>query len=530
MNADEENSVEAPFELKSLEEAATYDFLELQEGIRFQDVELQKTYQAFYLEQVYNLIQKTMVDKGWQPLDAGLMIKWEDQLWRIFLSNYKELSEFIPNCEKPGYTMASLLWITLCGLNLLNHCWREEPVWRTLYNKGATGKLMYFPLSNFLVICLKPIISHTCHDLMGQLFALTTRFYELEYHPELEIWINWLLLRTSELMYIVTTRELFNSQEYCAPRPASATLFGVSDAFVQETCRLFYELKGAIYRYKMYPRLLVECNSQHVDLRERQINFPSLDRMQLPIEQTLSCDHHYIAYYFYARPEDQEIIGKRWSNWVEKNLKPHYHDRSRITLHKTGLVQALRPGEMARATASNQGVTPGYYEILKKNRPLGALDHLDYHAFKMPWPEVYKYSVDLNRRTHRIRDAALLYLIDQYLYHTYQLRFLACFCKQEHEWSHNFDDLEKQDHPVLIQTLGGYDVYHCGEVIHTRNVARAFLVWCYKIASKYMGYVYKAISIQPTLKELLFQNEEVPKPAEVLDTPSQTTTPSSYWL
>lgn len=455
MDNDEEADVEAPFDLKSLEEAATHNFMELQEGIHLQDQELNKAYRAFYLEQVYNLIQQTMVNKGWKPLDCDLMCKWEDQLWRIFLTHYKELSEFIPNCEKAGYTDACMLWIVLCGLSQLNHCWRPEAPWKKAYNEGASGKDLPFAVYNFLVLNDKPLINHTTHDLMGQLFTLTTRFYELEYHPELEAWINFLYTRTAELTYIVSVRELFNSQEYCSPRPASSSLFGVSDAFVQETCRLFFELKGAIHRYKMYPRLLVECTSQHVELRERQINFPDLGNLVVPIESLLHCDHSYVSQFFFAGDDDERIITRRWKTWVEKHLKGHYHDRSRITLHKTGLVQAFRPGEFARSTASNQGVSPGAYEILKKNRPLGVLDHLDYHAFKLDWNVLSEACTDLRRKSHRIKDAAFLYLIDQFLYHTLNIRFQACFVKQEHEWQFDCNELEKQDHPILIQTLGG---------------------------------------------------------------------------
>jgi hypothetical protein len=343
----------------------------------------------------------------------------------------------------------------------------------------------------------------------------------------------------SELMYIVTTRDLFNSKEYCAPRPISSktfkvtddsnqVLFGVSDSFVQETARMLCELRVAIFRYKMYPRLLVECTSYHTNLRERQISFPDIATLKLPIGESLYCEHGYISQFFFAQPEDEAIVSKRWKRWVDNHLRDYYHDRSKITLHKTGLVQALRPGEHARSSASNQGVPPGFYEILKKNRPMGTLDNLDFHAFNIPKDQLMAYCSDLTRKTHRIRDAALLYLLDQYMYHTFNIRFAACFVKQEHELAQGFDDLERSDHPILIQTLGGFDVYCTGEVTQTRNLGRAFLIWCYKIASRFMGMVYRAISIQSMLKELLFDDEK--EKNETIPMQTEAAAVASYWI
>jgi hypothetical protein len=538
-----EDTFDSPFDLKTLEEAATLDFLNLQEGLHPEDVDLYKCYQAFYLEQVYGLIQATMEEKSWHPLDADLLCKWEDQLWKIFLTENKDLNEFIPNCERAGYTLFGVLWIVLCGLSLLNHHWRPEPPWKKVYNEGATGKMLPFVLGNFLMFSDRPIIAHTTNELMGQIFTLSTRFYDLDYHPELEIWILWLQTKVAELMYIVTSRDLFNSREYCAPRPYSSevfkipedspqALFGVSDSFVQETARLFFEIRGTLYRYRLYPRLLVECSSKHTKLRERQITFPDIATLQIPILGNLVCEHNYVSQFFFSQSLDEEaIISTRWKTWVAKRLDSLYHDRSKITLHKTGLVQLLRPGEQARSTANNQGIAPGYYEILKKNRPTGALDTIDWHTFNRPKDQVMASCCDLNRRPNRVKDSVLLYLIDQYLYHNFSIRFISCFCKQEHEWTNNYDDLEKNDHPILIQTLGGYDVYCTGEIIQTRNLGRAFLIWCYKIASVFMGNLFGAINIQPMLKELLFSEE----PPQVEVTATQSTTPqkkntTSYWI
>jgi hypothetical protein len=284
----------------------------------------------------------------------------------------------------------------------------------------------------------------------------------------------------------------------------------------------------------MYPRLLVECSSHHVNLRERQISFPDLQTLKLPISEALYCENAYVSQFFFATETDVPIISARWKAWVERRLKDFYHDRSKITLHKSGLVQTLRPGEYGRATAGNQGVPPGHYEILKKNRPMGTLDNLDFHAFKVPSDQLMAYCSDLNRKSNRIRDSALLYLIDQFMYHTFNIRFQANFARQEHEWSQDVDDLEKNDHPMIIQVLGGWDVYCMGEVTQTRNLGRAFLIWCYKIASRFMGLIYGAISIQSMLKELLFseepQKQVTPMQTEATNTKQTNSAVASYWI
>lgn len=253
------------------------------------------------------------------------------------------------------------------------------------------------------------------------------------------------------------------------------------------------------------------------------------DLIDLPIEFQ---DNQYISEFFFEDPDvDGPALKKRWADWVNKNLRQYYHERSRITLYKEGLVQALRPGEISRCKANNMGIAPGDYEIIKKCRPTGQLDNLDWHAFRVPLEKIIEHCVDLDRPTSRIKDAALLYLINQYMYHNLQVRFTACFVKQEHQWSNDFDDLEKQEHPILLQTLGGWDVYCKGEVLQTRNLGKAFLVWCYKIASSYNGYIFGAISMMVIINELIVGIvSDMPKEPEESLKEGEQMDSDSYWI
>lgn len=65
---------------------------------------------------------------------------------------------------------------------------------------------------------------------------------------------------------------------------------------------------------------------------------------------------------------------------------------------KANIQQSLRYGELARASASNQGVTPGSYEAIKRNRPVTALDHIDYHQFALKPAEIVAHCKDLTLR------------------------------------------------------------------------------------------------------------------------------------
>jgi hypothetical protein len=256
--------------------------------------------------------------------------------------------------------------------------------------------------------------------------------------------------------------------------------------------------------------------------------------MEFPIledEDSIPVYHHAaVSQYFFADKEiDGPEINKRWSQFVTKNLRQFYHDRSRKTLHQQGLIQALRPGEMARSCASNQGISPGEYEILKKNRPIGALDNLDFHAFKMSWETLYSYSTDLTRGPDRIRDAALLYLLDQYLYHEYSMSFTREFCKQEYNWDQDLEGHEHEEHPILLQTIGGWDVYCRGQIIQTRNVMKAFIVWCYQIFAHFDGRAFKAVVLHSMLKQILTsENAEEPQKEQTIPVPALTS--RAYWI
>jgi hypothetical protein len=249
MNQEEEELVEASFELGSLDEAASMMFDEIAEPFE----------KSAYLDQVYKIIQKTMRNKEWKPMSPQTLVKWEEHLWYIFITSQSTLSEYLPGGDISGWNLASKLWIVLGGLTIMNYCWRPIAPWRKFYNEGGTGLDLPFILKSHMVYVTEPINSLNLNDLLGQLFTLSTRLYDVEYHPELEIWIRMLQMRTFEITYIVTTRELFNAYEFCGPRPKSSTLYGVSDSFVHETCRLFAEFRGCMYRYQMYPRLMV-CN------------------------------------------------------------------------------------------------------------------------------------------------------------------------------------------------------------------------------------------------------------------------------
>lgn len=522
---EEDSPFEVDFNFEKLEEAATYDFLSLYDGIHVKDQELGQVFKISYLRRVYQLIKNAFEDK---PLirSRDLVCAWEDKLWIVFVTKESELNQYIPSCQIPGSTIHVLLWKVLCGLMLINHSWRAEPPWKNAFYNGITGRTIPFVLNEFLLLYDIPVIHHTVNELMGELFVLTSRFYDLEYHPDLEIWINMLLLQTAKLMYHGSTNQIYNSPQYCMPRTATSDYYVCSPLFDQETCRLFYDFKSALYRYNQYPRIIISINRRNLDVYEKSVMAPQIHEMEIPYTRTLLCTDDYIRDLFFLEGEDETDITTRWTKWVETNLKELYHDRSRITLQKSGLIQVLRPGELSRGMASNAGVPPGEYSLLKKNRSMKALDHYDYHAFRVPWENLFKDFANLNRPHDRLRDAAFLYLVDQYMHHRFHVRFIACFCKNEYDFAKNPTSLDKEDHPILIQNLGGWDVYFVGEIIHTRNVCKAFLVWCYKIASKFNGHVFKTINLQNMLAGLV---TDVKTPESVA--PSQSLKPrSKYWI
>lgn len=496
MPREEDTLLSAPFMIESLEEAATKDFSNLWPELHNQDKNIRQFFQASYLSQVYKVIQITTLDKKWVPMDATLLCRWEDNLWDYFICHYQELSKFIPNCKKSGYNIACTLWIVLCGLNLLNHYWRKETPWKKLYNEGGKGSDLNFVKYKFLLLHKKPVIAHSTSELMGELFVLSTKFYDLEYHPELEIWISWLQTRTAELMYMsCESKEIFDSAEWCAPRsqakpnhplfkasdPKYNGILGVSDSFDQETCRLFFEMRNAIYRYKYYPRHLVTCLEKTIGIRDCEMDIPKIDSLDLPLIGSFSFEDCNARNLFFETKEQEKFLKERWANFVMTELKMYYHDRTKRTLSKIAMFQLLNLGESYRSASTNQGIPVDAYECLKKNRNATALDHVDYHTFNFAPKQVVDFCIDLDRERDRVKDMCLLYLVEQYMHRQFKIRFIADYVKTERDLINGFRELEIKTDPMIIQTMGGYDVYHKGQVFQTRNVARAFLVWCYRV-------------------------------------------------
>lgn len=196
MNQEEEELVEPCFDLTSLEEAAS---------MRLEDIK-DVFERSCYLDQVYKCIQKNMRNKQWKPLSPETFVKWEESLWYYFITKQVELSEYLPGGNISGWNLSSKLWVVLGGLSIMNYCWRPVAPWRKAYNEGGTGLDLRWITDNHIVFSVEPVNTHTLNDLLGQLFTLTTRFYESDYHPELEVWVRWLQMRTFDLMYLVTTR------------------------------------------------------------------------------------------------------------------------------------------------------------------------------------------------------------------------------------------------------------------------------------------------------------------------------------
>lgn len=306
------------------------------------------------------------------------------------------------------------------------------------------------------------------------------------FHQELEIWIEWLGLRTYELIYSCDTKEVFDSEEYCIIRSHSENLWSASDGFICETQRLFCEFKGYMYKYNMYPRHMVSCTRDGLKTVQMSLGRHLIDIYPFPAGETIYCDMtFYLINFFDNDTRIESAIKKRWCKWLDSNIKQYYHDKTKITLQKTALGHVLRPGEIMRATHQKMGIIPSLYEVLKKNRPSGALDHIDFHLFASSWNDLRSYFEALDGIYDCRKDAILLCLIDQYLQHTYNLDFRKFFCREEINWTYNFKDIETSSHPLLIQIMGGWDVYYKGDLYHTRQFSRAFLVWCYKMHGFY---------------------------------------------
>lgn len=178
-----DNTVESPIFLRTLDDAASIRFLEPFPNVDPADKEMVKMCMVDYLFQTYSIIQEVMCDPDWSTDSPALLDDWEEYMWMAFITDYNKLNEYLPGCRRPGFTMATLLWTVNAGIALLNVRWKKSVPWREMYDEGASGLDLPYVLDHYLVLYTKPVKDHTLHELMGELFTLTTRLYETDYHP-----------------------------------------------------------------------------------------------------------------------------------------------------------------------------------------------------------------------------------------------------------------------------------------------------------------------------------------------------------
>lgn len=526
--------IEPIFEPESFDEAMSCDFSSLSGEVHDLDGAKKKYDQTCYLERVYFIVQNAMYNKRFEPTDERLFHEWIDQLWTSFLTEERKLHEFVPNSDKSGYTVHTLLWVVLCGLTLLRNRWyKRRPIDRS-YSKGASASSLPTVMKlDLLSMNDKPIKEHTTSEMLSQLFCLVSRFNNVEYHTELEIWIEWLHTRVCELIYTSGSQSTFDSESWCEKRSKNVkfedmmktlkitdetrpNLFGVKDSFVQHTCRIFYEIKSQIYRYKMFPRSYATFSGDYTELNVYDFVPPSVEHIVLPTTAAYQWNRRFVSKNFFSEEESKKQGVSAWGDFVNANMKKYYHDRSRRTLQKSGTEDLFRIAEKSRATQFNQGVAPSWQEILKRNRSTNAMENITSNVFRVEAKSLFDYISDPCGHPNRLFDFIFLNMLDQYMNNEFGMIFSNRFVRTHSKWENDIEELERQEHPMIVQIMNNYDVYRSGTFIQTGSLVRAFIVWCSVMYNDHDCKI-RNIDLSPLMRAISLtkkQTEQVEQPSQ----------------
>jgi hypothetical protein len=336
-------------------------------------------------------------------------------------------------------------------------------------------------------------------------------------------------------MYQVTDFSFFGLSAYVTLRPNTTDLYGVTDSFVQDTCYIFSEIWKGIRKYNAYPRMVLSLNLEISRTMEMEIRKCIIDDLSVPCFGTDYDNENLLLESFYYEPEEKIKITNNWKKWTTEKLKIYYHDRTSTSLHKDCLHHVLRPGELTMCKMKNTGIVPGTYEIIKKCRHTSQIDFMDQKAFSMPPQKLFAYCSNLDAKPHRLMDACLLYLIDQCMYQRFQVRFAALYTRSEYKWDEDSPDIQSSEYPLILQSIGGWDVYFDTNMYHARSMQRAFLIWCFIIYRHKNCELQGAANIRSLVEEILFGTQdtiitEITQNHQQKTTKKQKSVRLKYWF
>lgn len=527
--------IEPVFEPESFDDAMSCDFSSLGAESRDLDASKKKYDQTCYLQRVYFIVQDAMFGDRFRPTDEGLFHAWVDQLWRSFLTEERDLHEFVPNSAKSGYTVHTLLWVVLCGLTILRRRWYGRRPVDGCYARGASASSLPTVMRlDQLSMNDVPVREHTVSEMLSQLFCLVSKFNGVEYHTELEIWVEWLHARVCDLIYTAGPESVFDSPSWCEKRSKNVTfqhmmktlkvtdesrdaLYGVKDSFVQLTCRIFYEIKNQMLRYKMFPRTFVTFGGDYTEMDEYDVTPPDVNEVVLPTTATYKWNRRFVSENFFSGDENRARGTLCWKTFVDSKLQKYYHDRSRRTLQKSGTEDLLRIAEKSRSIQFNQGIAPSWQEILKRNRSTNAIENITSNVFRVEHKKLFDYVSDPCARPERLYDFIFLNVLDQYMSNEFGMNFSRRFVRTHSSWENDIGELDTQEYPVIVQIMNNYDVCRRGTFIQTGSLVRAFIVWCALVNGDHESKI-REVDLSPLMRAMSLVRERPEETRERITT------------
>lgn len=277
MNEEEEEneeSIHSRYDVHTFDDAVTIDLMSINREMHDEDSKKTLFDQIVYLESIYQLITSVINNPEWRPEDdftRATLPVWEERLWIYFLTRERELNTYEIENRKTGFTVHTMLWIVLCGLSMINDRWREKNDIERAYDSSIRGSQLPFVFHDHsLVMKDVPVNKQTVNDIMSHLYCLISNYNRLRYHPEIQIWIHLLYMRTAELLFSIGDKNVFDSIVWCTIRSQIArreestntileyqTLYAVTDEFILLSSQLFYSLMSPFLQRMTYPRHVV---------------------------------------------------------------------------------------------------------------------------------------------------------------------------------------------------------------------------------------------------------------------------------
>lgn len=514
-----------------------YCILDIKDALQYDIKEVRKCSQkAIYLSELLDFLTRISLEKNddRSPISKKNLRILMDRIGNEYWMYPGSYAETFPYNISQNWTLHTILWCILCKLYCIyyeyNSYYGPAP-YMVLYGKQTSGYDVKYAHQSKLALPGDIVRDFTVNQLLRALYWFTILNNKIEYTQDLSVWLNMLILRQAQLLYGKGTRDIYNSIGYCekisdeeeddeSVSTEELCQWTVNSLFVEECARVIFDLRSSHLNYMFYDRNAPFISE--IDLNMSQV-------LLLPL-YNVEDDHKYIRimgeeHFIQVQPNktredikahdgyfiDQRLvifndkkynISYLWEFFVLKKLIPHYtHDHQEAVKAK-GYKMMLVPGEYKRWKQRGCGQRP--FTVLQKSRPANTITYITNVAFQVTKEQLFKRVFSLSERFDPIDDAYFIVIMNSYLDMAFNIKFEDLIHFED--YVPLSESLAKYNHPVIVQLMGGWDVYDMGVIYHCRGLARALLVLIIIIKNKYDCMIEGYINLYKFINSILEPN------------------------